>query len=431
DATVGLYALVTDTDGITARQDFDIFIDNDDAVNPSATLDAITTGSVVDGHVEAAGDSSYDNAPADADVSGSIALTGTVSDDQRIQTIYLTIAGFDADGAGPTYSAGDEFVLAAWDAVDGRLEYSTILGYPVDSAVGGTLDPVTGHTATFTYQWDSALITNSVTTDVSIAVRGEDFGLATVDATGSTQVDVVPYISSVSTTGGIKDSNIRSMDGYYSIATSTAAATITINGYNLRPVAGGVRISSDSNGTTGLNLGDMQGIALGNVSVDPSYTWLTTDANSDRSGYLAIITGVDGALIPTINNDNDNSLSQNEEDDTFAKNLLLTDDRYIRFFNIFETGIVNGYYPDMMMEDGPDADSDPDLPTFGSVDDSAAFDLTLARESVTNESPFTTVRNPLSRGLGWLQHGMGRDDGGSYFHVSTYNFSTGHQILFH
>lgn len=150
DSVVNLYVQVTDSDGIVATKPFSITVDNQDSDAPSVTLNPFDQTSVVDGHVESAAEArdfaGYDGtsvADTTADVSGTVTISGTATDSQRIQQIYLRIqaynppmtpnGGYDADGAGGLFAPGGEYLLASWDASDGRLEYNTDLGFAANT----------------------------------------------------------------------------------------------------------------------------------------------------------------------------------------------------------------------------------------------------------------------------------------------------------
>ena len=138
---------------------------------------------------------------------------------------------------------------------------------------------------------NTAKITTVAATDVAVQVQAKDRGAPTLNAAGTAiasytskpsntsttqtsgeaysddntpyyKMDVVPYITKISTSNrkkaGLKDSNIRSAGGKYSImyAADEDAVTydqyfITVNGYNLNPDEYGTRIvSSTAKSTT-------------------------------------------------------------------------------------------------------------------------------------------------------------------------------------
>ena len=408
DTTVDYYAKVTDSVGIETTFPFSVTIDNDDGQDSIVVLDAITNSSVVAGHVESALESSYDG--ADADVSGTINITGSAEDDQRIQFMYLTIEGYDIGGG-----AGARTQVAHWDAGSGLL----VTDYPGVFVITSQSITTARHEIAYRYEWNTAGGAARAALDIDIAVETEDFGALTTNDIESTVVDIVPYISSVSTdTTGVRDRNIRSAQGYYSIARSDSAADlITINGYNLDPIANGVRVSSERSGLSGTAL---QGDALTIDTVAGDFTSVTVRKNASGSGWLAVVGGTAGAPIPTINNINSEFLTQNQEPSAQQGNPRLLDDRYLSFFQTVNTGFVNGYYPEMIMNG--------DFPVFGFVDDSAADDLQFSRGEITADdwatASATTNVVGLIRGLGFQYYGLARDDAGVYHQVSSSTFNS-------
>ncbi len=332
-STLALYALVTDNDEITTRYNFSMIIDNnDDADGPTGTLDPITVGSVIAGHVESAAESrdfsgTYDGsyaADTTADVSGTISISGEVSDDQRIDGIYLQISGYDPDGAGVNYSSGDEFALAEWDDDEDWLEFNALLpAYGADEEMAGTFDPDTGHSVSFSFVWDSSEITGVTAEDVSISLRVADRGGA--PDTDSLTVVVVPYVTSVDRNDSISQS--RTKLGKYTL--DDTAADVLVSGYNLDPET--VQIyNSDGSDSTDLSA------AIDNI--DAEFTSFTFDLSTEYSGWLWVENDADGAgAIPpvtAINNFNDNSLDQNRQDDgSGMATTLWNDDLYIDLWN--------------------------------------------------------------------------------------------------
>ena len=310
--TIEFYAQVTDDSGITVQSYFSVVIDNEDDTNPEIDFDLITSpGSVVAGHVEAATESSFDNGTGnDADVSGTIVLTGQIRDDQRVQNVYLAIDGYDFGGL---VTAGNECLIAAWDNDADEL-LSEIGG---DLILTPSWSVEDGHTVDFEFTWNSAEITGSADTDVSIAFRVEDFGSTTVDATADTTVDVVPYITDLEI--GLESGTLsylqRSAQGAYPIAYSDSGAdTFIINGYNLNMTAGSVAI-----GATTLTV---------ESSDTTDYFWVEVRKDSTNSGDLTVtVSGVD-----SINNVNNNALSQNSEATTYYPDQ--SDDRVMAVWDL-------------------------------------------------------------------------------------------------
>jgi hypothetical protein len=240
----------------------------------------------------------------------------------------------------------------------------------------------------------------------------------------SYSVDVVPYIATISTqakmtTGGLKDVNIRSADGKYSIKTGSDAAFITATGFNLAPIANGVRISNDTY-KTGLNGTTLTGSSLAFASASPWTTLTLSNAPAtSNGGWLAVVAGTAGAPVPLLNNVNAAIESNQEQDLVLTHNPTLTDDRYINFFSVTDTGIVNGNFVKMMMG------TDGSTPYFGYVQSSASYDQ-LVRRGTTS-----ALNTPIVRILSADQIAMARDSGGKYHMVSVNNFSSGKLVYFY
>ena len=90
---------VTDSDGITAETLLSVTIENNDLWPPVMSFAPLAQGQLTAGHLEESGASLHDG--SDADLSGTIALSGTATDNQRIQRLSVQIDSFDPDGAGP------------------------------------------------------------------------------------------------------------------------------------------------------------------------------------------------------------------------------------------------------------------------------------------------------------------------------------------
>lgn len=397
DGLVSYFCQVTDGDGITAETLISVNIDNIDDVAPVFTLNSLDQSSVVAGHLEEDGDSLYNG--TDPDVSGTIKFTGLASDDQGMQEIRLTIDGV-------------QHILANWS---GGLFESRDPDFTIDSQ---TIDPNTGHQISWTYTWDSSTVTNVAAQNISANFVVDDFGAGPNQDTGSMTVDVVPYITSVQTTqlinGGLKDQNIRSSDGKYTVKTgNTIPDFITINGYNLSPIANGVRVSN-STYKSGLNGTTLIGTDLAVNSVSPDFKTLTVSNNSAASGYLSVVGGTAGVPIPSINNSNNNSLTYNVETDLSAGHSALPDDRYITFFNVTSTSFDASYFPKMFMEGNN--------PIFGFIQGGAANDLQV-RRSTDDTSSFGLIRI-----LAADQLAMARDNDGIYHFASVNSFNQGRLV---
>ncbi len=367
------------------------------------------------------------------DLSGRVILLGKAADNQRIARITAQIEGFDPDGAGPL-AAGDEFDIAVWDSGGlvsaGGLTVADVAAGDSDwgfDIVDGSqaITEANGHVLNWRFAWNTAAIEDVARLDVPVTLRVYDFGPGDGNDNQDTiDVDVVPYITRIETPqsnlGGLKATNIRASDGEYSVRSGAvngfSDSFITVRGFNLNPIADGVRIAPETtpSGLDGLSL---TGIALSYNAPDTGFTTLTLSNDSTVSGYLGIVSGTPAAPVAAINNINDNSVDYNQEPDEFVRrNRLFTDDRFLRFFQVTETGIANANYPNMVM-DGDD-------PYFGYIQSGADFDLQVRRG-------FSGADNtPMVRTLAGDQMAMVRDDGGRYHMISVTNFGGGRMHYF-
>jgi len=331
DLSHDLYVLVTDTDSITVRQDFNVYVDSADGVAPHVyLLDDITHAKVVNGHVEADDESrdfsSYAygtfSADATADVSGIINIEGNVADDQRIQSIELKI--YDADEAGHGYDppgtpdVDEWFTIASWDTASGRLEYNNT-DFPTQYAANTPTESQTlnasGHVTNFSFEWDSSEIIDVAEENVVIRMRVTDFG--PLSSSTNVTVDIVPYIFDLDAY-----STQRTRNGKFTLPEDVTG--VEVSGYNL-----------DITGTSWVRIYDSAGADFTDLtSTDPAqtnYRSFEFDLSTEHSGYL----WVDVAGVAAINNFNDNGLSQNDESGrTSSTDVDWNDDRYIDLWDV-------------------------------------------------------------------------------------------------
>lgn len=415
--TPRVYTLrVSDTVGIVAVTEISVHVQQTDSTAPTATItpmtqadaEAISAGG--DGHVDfITGPHPY--TPNLPKVSGMVRLTGTAGDDQRIRSIHLTLPGAARTEVAQWNSSVTPYKLESLD--------------PAFEIISGSLSADGGHQIEWRYSWDTSTVPNSVGLDLNVTVDVEDFRAGSPPpASASRRYDVVPYVVSVSTPnpamGGIKQQNIRSSSGAYSILSGNTPGYIRLEGFNLRPITSGVRVTHSSQ-PSGLSGGMLAGAALSFTAPAAPYTELLVANDGTGSGHLTVVGGTPALPIPSINNLNDNDLPQNREPDPFfTKNALLTDDRYVRFVQVVSTGFSNGYYPAMLMDE--------DVPIFGYVDSSAADDLQVRRGRSHPTIP-GNFDEPLIRGTTWDQMAIARDDDGRYFQVSIHNRLYGQMAL--
>lgn len=430
----------------------------------------------------------YDEDPK---VSGTVVIRGIATDNVRVNTIKLRVKKSGSDGTNPIFN-GDAFVTVAervgttWQSkttlVDDGIEL-----VPFDSsdecAVKLVKEEFTreANTVYFAIAWDTAMIADVAQSDVEVEVQALDAGKMTTwnNSTGKPNVtvnaasaasttqtvktsetpyykmDVVPYISSIETnmrqSSGLKKNNIRSASGKYSVIKGSTADFITVYGFNLKPTD--ARIVNSSTVSTGISAESGVALATGKVNVDAkkgAYQSCGISNNGSKSGYLELF--VNG--IRTLNNVNWNDasgeyaaktdsnnkiliseyeyLSNREADYNSTKNVQLTDDRYLRFFDMKKTNTKNGYYPVMIM-DGND-------PVFGYVDSNGCTDGTCTyvpqsfqpqRRKFNGSNGNTISTEYLVGGITFDQMAMAKDSAGRYYQVSVYNQNGGSMALYY
>lgn len=373
------------TDPITLNMTFD----NDDTVNPIISLNPLTQTEQdkTVGHLELQEDtetsiwstihSTYgDNDPK---ASGIISVSGTITDENYISQISV-------DSENNTMP-----VLTSWD---GEQLIST------DTSIF-TIDEQTfdseGHTIKFTYKWNTSDVDNIAGLNKVITFDAED-GSSNSATDVSLQVDVVPYISSLTTSITTSFSNefARSASGKYSVAINSDLSsfeTISISGFNLYPTMetdsgdSDVRISIDPDA---LDEGIKAGKGLTYIVTGSNYTSVDVNlnivggSNLSGSGYLTVITN----FIPSINNINDDS--ENSEADYI--NPTLGDDRFLSVWDLrllrneFSLA-ANAVYPSMSMNgDNPEFSYENNAQGWGIA---AYFDGTTEKKIYENWDLFT------------------------------------------
>lgn len=232
------------------------------------------------------------------------------------------------------------------------------------------------------------------------------------------QVAVVPYITEIETTNRIKSglnkNTIRSSSGKYSVIKGTEADFITVKGFNLSGSLS-VRLVKEADRA---NATATSGTELTAANASAERFTLKNDLGS--SGYIEVFVDT----IRAVNNINDNGKPYNKEVDLYLlKNKNFNDDRYLRVFDMKQTTVKNGYYPEMIM-DGND-------PVFGYIDLSGgpsegagAYKPSHAmpqRAKFNSTTGNTTDIEYLIKASIWDQMGMAKDDGGRYHHVTVYD----------
>ncbi len=436
----------------------DMIMDNVDDVKPVTQLFELNTdvessvnsnekrgslykaNSSVKGHIEPRQYSLVDNdSGEDPEVSGTIILRGEAMDNQRIGSISLTLGNNTKQ-------------VAVWNGTS--LEAVNEGGENRATLIKNELG-LSGHYVEWSYVWDTWDITNNVGYDTPVKVLVTDYSDNSreekeysaeyntphtesnkfdKDTTSwgynSMTVDVVPYITKIETPNrtlsGLKKNNIRSASGKYSVIKGTTDDFIKVYGFNLN--ASSVRIvdSGEVNGAVDASTGN----SLNLQDVVSPYNELSLSNDSSISGYLEIFVGD----VRSINNINNNNQSYNQEPDESIKNTLLNDDRYLRFFDMKDTGIKNGFYPTMIMEgDDPvfgyvDLKGGPgnDNGIQGAIDNGGAGSYSgdhamPQRAKFNGDNASVIYKEYLIKASIWDQMGMARDESGRYHHVTLYN----------
>lgn len=315
---------VNDSDGNIVERTFYIWVNNSDSSAPSITVDDFSQSGVSDGngHVEEETNSPNDriidgaatddpDGLKDADLSGIVTVSGTAYDDSSVSSI--TVEYSLNNGTNWTDAGSITSTLTA----DGQIIQS-----------GGNL--LDGFDYTWTYNWDTSIIEDAQATPVikvaeedvlirAYATDGTNETAATAIARDEKIVDVVPYITDI-TTGfeiGLKAFIKRSALGKYTVSQGVGSS-VTIIGYNL---------PGTTNGTVDLAGASITGSSpVGTTKLDISLSGLTT------SGNLTVTTNG----VESLNNTNNNILSQNQEPAQFYPDR--NDDRYVALWELINTG---------------------------------------------------------------------------------------------
>ncbi|MCR5285736.1 MAG: hypothetical protein K6D95_09070 [Treponema sp.] len=472
-------------------------------INPfywsSASKNSIYSNDSTNGHIELEGDLTGTAAltlyGSDPKVSGKITFTGTAYDEHSLKNLKFTLAnasgtaltGFSSIAMGSYDSTStDETYVAngGWSALSGNSgaavsstgKYEWTISTAATDASRYYEDTAylsqEGHKVYWTISIDTAQIPNVAEQNIKLTVTAydgnkystestvsaadvSDGGYTVTDGTThvpSYQMDVVPYITGIKTSvrkaSGLKDNNIRSASGKYSILANNAENVITVTGFNFNTEALVAKLADASTSAATAISSTTGGTALTITASDTS-TAVITNSDITKSGYLEIFSKTVRALNNINSNDAHGSFTRTSSVDDYKnmpnrvdeadfytiKNVMLTDDRYIRFFDMKDTGVKNGYYPVMVMskEDGRG-----DNPVFGYVDLKGAPESTTGdagnfynsyampqraefKPSTTDNSATAQYTEYLVKGSIWDQMAMAVDEGGRYYQASVYN----------
>lgn len=418
----------------------------------------------------------------DAKVSGKITFHGTAYDDTRLSSIWFKFADF---------TASNSLAASGHDAVTGMTGYAQAAWYNPETAkwesasasmasdswemnVSDIYFDQTGHKVDWYLSINTALITSQVGIDKALSIRTKDHAgkissdsasasnvSATSDAKYSKPVysmDVVPYIRKISTPNrrksGLKDANIRSASGNYSIIKDTTDAFILIEGFNLNPGEDEICIVT-SDVVDDADVTKDSGVTVTrSAEASDGYTRFTVSNDLSNSGYLEVFTNgiralnnintteAYGSYTLTGKKDsngkptatvNDYKYSYNREADfNTTKNVMLTDDRYLMVWSMHDTGnqTRNGYYPTLIMEG--------DKPVFGYLNQSGGRNsdvgtaagtgagknyasYAMAQRAKFDENGDEVYIEYLAKNSVGNQFGMARDASGRFHHISVFD----------
>ncbi len=469
-------------------------------INPfyweSASKNSLYGNSSSNGHIELESDLTGTAAAtlygSDPKVSGKITFTGTAYDEHSLKNLKFTLAnasgtaltGFSSIAMGSYDSTStDETYVAngGWSALSGNSgaavssagKYEWTISTAATDASRYYEDTAylsqEGHKVYWTISIDTAQIPNVAEQNIKLTVTATDkAGTASTGAASSApdttdgayvvtdgtthvpsyQMDVVPYITKIQTSirkaSGLKDNNIRSASGKYSILANNAENVITVKGFNFNTSDFVAKIANAATSAATTITKTNGGTAL-TASATAADTATITNTGISKSGYLEIFSKGVRALNNINNNDARGSFERtasvedyknmsnrvSEADFYTTKNITLTDDRYLRFFDMKKTNTKNGYYPVMIM-DGDD-------PVFGFVDANGCTDGTCTyiaqcfqpqrRKFNSDGTVYSTEY--LVGGITWDQMAMAKDAAGRYYQVSVYNQNGGTMGLYY
>ncbi len=289
---------VTDSVGIQVDRNVLVRIAQTDSAAPGISIVEVPTTLSSDGHVEAV-------SPLNAgrpSVSGTVTVSGTATDNQRIQEIRITVPGL-----------GTDVLAASWVGAPTHDLVSQLSGFTVLSS---ELDEADGHDVSWAYSWDSAAHPSRAAEGVAFAMSVQDFrGGSPPAVTTSRSYDVVPYLRLLGTQlsaayPSAPSALNRTALGRYPVR---RGETIDIHGFNFDAAATVITINGASAGTV--------------TSVQAwTHLQITVPAGATSGALLTSVSSV-----PSINN-----LPHNPEPNNVNNNNL-TDDRYLDVW-----GFANG-----------------------------------------------------------------------------------------
>ncbi len=266
----------------------------------------------------------------DADVSGTIIVSGLVEDDKAIHQLSLTITGYNG-GLG----SGNPFPILDWDPAAN----SGLGGLKTAAGVIGTAHissesygESTGHAASWSFEFDTATITGGAAANIRVKAIAKDKSnndnLPVDDVTvDNYTIDVMPFIADVTISNAAYTANMDILRSKYGTWPIREDSYLIIDGFNLGTAAG--TLPSLVGDPTQPDLaGALSGFTGTTVSGDRKQV-LTQAAGIVNSGWLAMTTNT----IELMNYYGD--FDENDStDNTWSSDAQWTDNRYLQVWDV-------------------------------------------------------------------------------------------------
>ena len=324
DVTDGTPGLVTKYGNQFTVVNIPLYIDMTDDNAPVVEFNT-PTAVEGEGHVDIGDDTIFTGSnelDADDKISGKVVFTGTIQDDRKIGKLTLksnyainsTLT--DEDGVPVAEYDNETSLLKVKPAASATTGWT----FRITTADSSQFSLATGHTVEWRLELDSSYVDKVAEKNVVFTLTAND---GTNDGATPKQVDIVPYITDISSgedmESGTKRYLRRSASGAYVASvdakddeTAKTSSTITVKGFNL---TGGTVYLGNTSKTT---------VASGN-NLTVKKSLLT------KSGAIKVINN----SVESLNNSNDNDAECNKEASQFAPNH--TDDRYIYMWDTTTT----------------------------------------------------------------------------------------------
>ncbi len=332
-------------------------------------------------------------------ISGQVVFKGKTWDDLSLQKVTARIPGFNG-GAG----SGAEFTIGTYSG--GTLNGSSGAGWTFAPDAGSqSLSLADGHVLNWSFTWDSSLVATVAATNVTVTFKAYNNGSPSLSSSASMVVDIVPYVTGVSTAlSNAYSSNPsvfnRSALGAYPVSNT---GSITLSGYNLY-LSGSTTVT-------------MNGSSAFIATSAPSKTSMTETLSAGATSGPLNLT-VNGVQVD--NNINNNNASMTTSGGTTVSynqvpngvnNLLLTDDLGFKvwsFTTVSSSATQAFRYPSMRVSSG------------GRV--GFAYDYGAQEVHVNDNGADTKIDGSYTQ---WYDTGIAYDGSGKYYAIGVNGDSGG------